>query len=366
MTRQRTMGTGVEAFRALAARQNLALLGSLFAMASAICLLPAPALAGGGERGDKGNFCSATAGAAFHACENQVRADHFVADGICLNLSDKAEREACRSDADNARQEALQLCRKQLNARRDVCDSLGEDRYDPDFEPASFDDDFTNLTNPNRYVPLGIGNRWEYRGGAQTVRVEVLNRTKRIEGVTCIVVNDRVTQGGDLVEDTDDWFAQAKSGDVFYCGEQVQELETFEGDNPSKPELVGLDGSFKVGRDGTKAGILFRAFPNRGDVNRQEFALGTAEDVAEVLSTTYAFGTDAELDRLVPRQLATLLCSGDCVVTKESTPLEPGVFERKYYTAGIGLFLEVNPDTAEVLQLVHCNFDSRCAALPSP
>lgn len=43
----------------------------------------------------------------------------------------------------------------------------------------------------------------------------VLSKTKLIEGVTCIVVNDKVSENGFLVEDTDDWFAQARDGDVY-------------------------------------------------------------------------------------------------------------------------------------------------------
>jgi hypothetical protein len=100
---------------------------------------------------------------------------------------------------------------------------------------------------------------------------------------------------------------------------------------------------------------------------REEFSLGNAEDVTEVLSTTYAFGNNSELDQFVPQQLAELLCSGgDCVVINEFTPIEPGVSGREYYAPGIGLFLDVKPDTGEVVQLVNCNFDDRCEDLPTP
>jgi hypothetical protein len=93
--------------------------------------------------------------------------------------------------------------------------------------------------------------------------VRVLNETKAIAGVTCIVVRDQVFDDGDLIEDTDDWYAQAKDGNVFYCGEEVKDFGSFEGDNPRKPELVSIDGSFKAGRDGDKPGIIFQAFPIR-------------------------------------------------------------------------------------------------------
>jgi hypothetical protein len=98
----------------------------------------------------------------------------------------------------------------------------------------------------------------------------------------------------------------------------------------------------------------------------KEFSLNNAADVTEVLSTTYSFGKSPELDQLVPQQLAERFCSGDCVVTKNFSLLEPGVFARKYHASGIGVFLEVEPDTAFVSQLVSCNFDPRCNNLPTP
>jgi hypothetical protein len=42
--------------------------------------------------------------------------------------------------------------------------------------------------------------------------------------VTCVVVNDKVTMGGVVVEDTNDWVAQARDGDVYYCGEEVKDF----------------------------------------------------------------------------------------------------------------------------------------------
>jgi hypothetical protein len=101
-------------------------------------------------------------------------------------------------------------------------------------------------------------------------------------------------------------------------------------------------------------------------VYRQEWVLLDAEDAAEVLSIAYGFGADPELDAFVPQDLADLLCSDDCLVTRDFTPIEPDVAERKYYAPDIGLFLEVDGETGDVVQLVDCSFDSRCALLPSP
>ena len=311
-----------------------------------------------------GRFCTATATATLESCKSEGEPDYWKLVAICLNMEDDEERSECFDEATAERRENAQLCQAQYLARRQVCAGLGERRYDPDFEPALFDNDFTRLTNPNRYFPLRIGNRWDYRGPGETTLVTVLNKTKLIDDVTCIVVNDKVSENGQLVEDTDDWFAQARNGDVYYCGEQVKDYEVFEGDTPKEVELVSIEGSFKAGNDeGDKPGIIFRGSPTQGEMYRQEFSVGNAEDVAEVLTTTYAFGRNAELDRFVPKALADLFCPGDCVVTKELNPLEPGLFELKYFAPRLGMFLEVSPASGEVNQLVGCNFDTRCNVL---
>jgi hypothetical protein len=152
-----------------------------------------------------------------------------------------------------------------------------------------------------------------------------------------------------------------------YCGENTAEYETFAGDDPVEPERVSMDGTFKAGRDGDKAGLLFPASPRVGSTYRQEFSAGNAEDAAMVLSTTYSYGHDATLDQLVPPALAQLLCAaGDCVVTAEFSPLSPGNLEHKYFARGIGFFLATKPGRGGVEQLVGCNMDARCASLPQP
>ncbi len=312
------------------------------------------------------DFCTRTADALHRSCQREAGADRHLVDAICINISDAEERKECFEESAATRDEEGALCGNQRSARVAVCNKLGEDRYDPGFDPSLFDADFNNLTQPNRYFPLKIGNKWEYAGGGETVKIEVLNRTKLIEGVTCIVVRDQGFEDGDLIEDTDDWFAQARNGDVYYCGEDVKDFESFEGDKPELPELVSIDGSFKAGRDGDKPGILFLGKPEVGAFYRQEFSPGNAEDLAEVLSTTYSFGSNQELDEFVPQALAQLLCNNNCVVTKEINPSEPGVFERKYYALGIGQFLSVNPEQEEAVQLANCNFDARCMQLPKP
>lgn len=333
--------------------------------AAALLLVAAliPPLAGAGDRKA---YCSDTAKAMFRACGGEIEDDYWQAAALCINVADGAERRRCGDEAKIAREEGAQLCRDQRESRRGACTRLGEDRYDPTLLPTMFRGDYTSATGLNRYFPLKVGNRWEYVGTAETSSSEVLSARKLIEGVSCIVLRDTVLVNGELHEDTDDWYAQAKDGNVWYFGEEVKDYESFDGDVPRAPELTRIDGSFKVGRNRAKAGIIFPSNPSVGSLIREEFSLGNAEDVSDVLSTTYSPGSDPVLDHLVPTALATLLCNHDCVVTKNTNLREPGAFALKYYAPGIGFFLEASPSSGNILQLTSCNMDPRCASLPRP
>jgi hypothetical protein len=312
-------------------------------------------------------FCTSTANAQLGACRGETVDEYSTATGICINESNSADRARCNREAAAARDEKSQLCEEQFAARKVVCARVGEGRYDPDFDEQNFVSDFSHPGISNPYLPLAIGNTWDYASQTETDHIEVLSDTKLIDDVTCLVVRDQVSEDGTIKEDTDDWFAlDRRTADVWYCGEEVKDYEIFAGDDPQVPELVAIDGSFKVDRDGAKAGIFVPAAPVRGQFFRQEFSLGNAEDVVDVLETQYVYGKRPELDQLVPKALANHLCGAGCVVTGESTPIEPDSFARKYYARGIGVFLETVPATGEVNRLVDCNFDARCASLPKP
>lgn len=195
-----------------------------------------------------------------------------------------------------------------------------------------------------------------------------IGQTEDSDGVTCLIVNDLMEENGEVIEDTDDWYAlHVLTNDVWYCGEIARDYETFEEDSPAIPELVSIEGSFKPYRDGDQPGILVPDAPYVGQAYRQEFSLGNAEDVAEVLSTNYVFGGETDdpdnLDYLVPGELANHFCpdkDARCLVTRDFTPLEPDVEERKYYAPNIGVFLEVDLADEVIVELIECNVDSNC------
>jgi hypothetical protein len=284
------------------------------------------------DAGTKSNFCTKTARAAFRACEADALDDYGIATGGCLNTSDEAAREACLDGARDERNEALDECPEQRDARLDICDRLGQAPYDPPIAPGNFSSPAQIAANPNPLFPLVVGSVWRYAGAGETVTVTVTDRTKEILGVTAIVVQDVGEEGGVVVEDTDDYFAQDTAGNVWYMGELSKSYEN--------GELESLDGSWTAGVALAKPGIIMKAAPAVNDVYRQEFFLGDAEDMAEVTSLT---GTET-----VP----AASCAGTCLVTHEFTPIEPDASEAKYYAPGIGLILEVGLDSGDRLELI--------------
>ena len=182
----------------------------------------------------------------------------------------------------------------------------------------------TKIDNP--YMPLRVGMTWVYRetamdGAVQRDVMKVTNRTKRVaSGVTARVVRDTVTEKGKLVEDTFDWYAQDKRGNVWYLGEDTKEY--------ANGKVTSTEGSWEAGVDGARAGIVMLAHPRAGRQYRQEHYPGHAEDTARVLSL------DDQAQVPAGHYRPTLL-------TKEWNPLEPRALEYKSYARGVGLVLEL-------------------------
>jgi hypothetical protein len=176
----------------------------------------------------------------------------------------------------------------------------------------------------NPWFPLRPGSTYIYRGvkDGQPSRdvFTVTAATKAIQGVRCTVVSDRLYLRGRLQERTEDWYAQDKAGNVWYFGEATAEL----GPNGN---VRSTEGSWQSGVDGARAGIFMPAHPHRGQTGRQEYYKGHAEDHFRVLSLA------ADVDTPAASSTRALL-------TREWTPLEPGVVDHKLYVKGIGTVLE--------------------------
>jgi hypothetical protein len=147
-----------------------------------------------------------------------------------------------------------------------------------DYAPVVDPNDFVE-TIDNSYLPLTPGSRWVYEGveDGQVERVEVVVTEDRREvlGVSTIVVRDTVSEDGEVIEDTLDWFAQDREGNVWYFGEDSREFED--------GEQISTEGSWEAGVDGALPGIVMLAQPQVGDAYRQEYDEGEAEDLGEVV-----------------------------------------------------------------------------------
>ena len=62
--------------------------------------------------------------------------------------------------------------------------------------------DIGGVVTANPWFPLVTGNRWVYEGGDETIEVVVTDETKLIDGVTCVVVIDTVSEDGAALEIT--------------------------------------------------------------------------------------------------------------------------------------------------------------------
>jgi len=187
-------------------------------------------------------------------------------------------------------------------------------------DPADFTADIDHS-----YWPMKPGTRWAYRedegGEAKEVVVVVTQQTKKIaNGVIARVVRDTVRVDGEMIEDTFDWYAQDRAGNLWYLGEETAE---FEGGKVSS-----RSGSFEAGRDGALPGIMLPADPAPGMRYRQEYFAGEAEDNGEVLSTGELVQVPAGRYR-------------GALLTKDTTALEPDVQEYKLYAKGVGPVLIV-------------------------
>jgi hypothetical protein len=206
------------------------------------------------------------------------------------------------------------------SAAKAANEKVGED-YSPGIDPADFVDKIDN-----KYFPLVPGTTSIYEGKIEkcTERIEVTipHDTKRIMGVDCVVVKDKVfLNHRGLTEDTFHWYAPNKGSNVWYFAEDKKELHD--------GRVESTQGSREAGVDGAKPSIFMQADPKVEEIYRQEYYEGEAMNMGTVLSldgsATVPYGS---FDHLL--------------MTKDWNPRDPAAgVAHKYYAPGIGNFVEV-------------------------
>jgi hypothetical protein len=201
--------------------------------------------------------------------------------------------------------------------------------YSPTIDPRDF---VATIDNP--FLPLAPGTRFIYEGatdeGLERTEVVVTPDTRTVMGVPCVVVRDTVWLNGEMIEDTRDWYAQDRAGNVWYFGEDTAEYKA--------GKVVNHKGAWEGGVNGALPGIVMKASPKVGESYRQEYYAGEAEDMAEIVALNETISVPAGTYNGVLKTL-------------EWTPLEPGVAEFKYYAPGVGLVLEAKRGSRERTEL---------------
>lgn len=203
--------------------------------------------------------------------------------------------------------------------------------YDPNINPENFVDNVTNT-----YFPLIEGTVFTYQSqtevGLETIVVTVLSDKKTVAGVSCTVVRDVVSIDGQMIEDTHDWYAQDKDGNVWYMGEDVSNYEN--------GVLLDHEGSFEAGVDRAKAGIIMLANPVLEMPYRQEYYFNKAEDWGKVVEKGVTVST-------------TYGIFNNCIKTADWNALEPDAsMEFKYYAPNIGMVKEEIEGSSEYVDLI--------------
>jgi hypothetical protein len=172
-------------------------------------------------------------------------------------------------------------------------------------------------TGRNPYFILEPGYYLVLEGGDTQLTITVLNETKKVDGVETRVVEERETKGGKPEEVSRNYFAiSVRTNDVFYFGEDV--------DMYKDDKIVNHDGAWLSGVKDAKFGLIM---PGQVSLNvgyYQERAPNVSMDRAKIVSTSETVNTPA----------------GDftnCLKVEETTPLELGNTEFKYYAPGIGM-----------------------------
>lgn len=181
----------------------------------------------------------------------------------------------------------------------------------------------------NPYFPQIRGTVYSYgllEEGEAVERNDVFAtfENKKILGVNTHVVRDTAYEDGLLVEDTLDFYAQDKKGNVWYFGEFVL---NYRYDDEGNYLGTDTDGAWQANGVDAFPGYIM---PTRevlealGNGYYQEFAPGVAEDQADLIS----FKSTADIEIGLFRNV---------LETLDTTALEPTAVEHKKYEPGVGL-----------------------------
>jgi hypothetical protein len=209
-----------------------------------------------------------------------------------------------------------------------ACGGAGEQR-------AAQGDQALTFSNPrtidNPYFPLSTrGRRCVMRGESDEGDPERsvltrLDRTRRFRiggrSVDAMVILDQAYEGGEMVESTFDYYAQADDGTVYYLGEDVRNIRD--------GRLANRRGSWLYGRDTDVLGVAMPAEPKLGDQWHFEDVPGVTTESNRVEEVGLRLRVGGRLYR-------------DLIRVSEFIQPE-GEVEYKIFARGVGILREFDP-----------------------
>jgi hypothetical protein len=164
----------------------------------------------------------------------------------------------------------------------------------PSPDPADF---VGTVDNP--WFPLPPGTTWTYAVVDATGQHPMTVTVERGPVVAGVSTTARISREG--TEAQTDWFAQDRSGNVWW---------------------FGREDSWTAGVDGAEAGLAMPATPRVGDGYRPGLALGVSEDIAYVAA--------------LHEPVEVAAGSFEALLVEQRSELEPGLRESSYVD-GVGL-----------------------------
>lgn len=202
-------------------------------------------------------------------------------------------------------------------------------------DPADFSTRITNW-----FFPLSSVRTTEFAGTSHDTGGEIiktwtvkrrLERTDTVAGIAVAILEVKEYHDGELVEYSEDYFAQHRGGSVWSFGERVRDYED--------GRVVGRDGQWLAGEGKTKPGLYMPASPAVG----QEF-----EQVR-------ASGVDADRSKVVQLDVEVTVPAGKftgCMKTEDVAPLDR-MTDFKFYCPWVGLVREESANGSGSTELVH-------------
>lgn len=172
-------------------------------------------------------------------------------------------------------------------------------------------------TGRNEYFVLEPGFQLVLESRFTKLTITVLDETRKVDGVTTRIVEEKEWIRGEVYEVSRNFFAiDPETKDVFYFGEEV---DFYRGG-----KVVDHYGAWLAGENNARAGLMMPGKPKLGMKYHQEIAPGVAMDRAEIIN----------LDDKLPTPAGSF---SKCLTTREGTALNFREVEFKTYAPGIGL-----------------------------